>query len=128
MDISRVDYSQVDPWVKRHPKASFNDFMGENPGFKISHWSFTKRKRFVLGLPPTRSMQSGYRPNENSLYTSVWSTPAEELKKKDGIKVVEELLDVLNKQFKLRLEPALIQQVGSREQNLEIRRYGRRMN
>ena len=133
MDVTRVKYDQVDPWVKKHPDASFNDFIESHPGFKISHWSYTKRRRLVLNLPMTASMESGYRPNKSdlsehrsrSLYTSVWSCPVAELKKKDGITAIGEVLDILNKTFKLHLESTLTQSVGSTTQNLEVRRYGR---
>jgi hypothetical protein len=136
MDVTRVKYGMVDPWVKKHPETTFNDFLTGHPGFKISHWSYTKRRRLVLNLPMTKSMHAGYRPEKSedggltehrsrSLYTSVWSTPVAELRKKDGVTAIGDFLEVLNKMFKLHLEPSLTQPVGSSIQSLEIRRYGR---
>jgi len=133
MDVTRIDYKKLDLWIKKNQEKTFRDLLAEMPDFKCSHWSFTKRRNKVLGLRMTKSMYSDYRSSPDSsterrsrsMYTSVFSMPVAELKKKDSLSAVNDVINLINHAFKLHLEPALIQLVGSDIQNFEIRRYNR---
>ena len=133
MNVARIDYKKLEVWIKKNREGTFSDLLTEIPGFKCSHWSFTKFRNKVLNLPMTKSMYNGYRPDDSStierknrsMYTSVFSMPVAELKKKDSIAAVNDVINLVNKAFKLHLEPALIQMIGSDIQNFEIRRYNR---
>lgn len=138
--MNRVDYSKVDPWVKKHPDGKYTDFIADNPKVPLSIWSFAKRRAKVLGLPMTPSMKPGYRSNKQpkegdegifidrrtkSVYTTVYSTPVSDLKKKNGLEAASEIIGALNRIFKLNLESAQVEVVGSGLPNFEIRKYSR---
>jgi hypothetical protein len=134
MNITPIEYSKVDPWIKKNPESKYPDFMKANPKIKCSSWSFEKRRRKVLKLPLTPSMQKGYKPNKSEggstrssrwVYSTVCTLPVDDLKAKDGITVAQEILGEINKAFKLNLEIAQVNLFGENKQVLEIRRYNR---
>ncbi len=134
---SKNDYSKIDLWVKSNPEASFKDFLANGPKIKLSYWTYRKRQEKVLGRPLSPSMQENNRNKKRSkregtvdrrsrsVYTTVYSTSLQELKKKDGVTAVSEFIGVMNRLFKLHLELAQIEILGSGVQNIEIRRYSR---
>jgi predicted transcriptional regulator len=140
--MDRINYSKVDPWIKKNPQGKYEDFVNANPKFEISSWSFRKQRAKVLGLKLTPSMVSGYRSKKagaeggdedgivldrrsRSLYNTVYSTPMADLKKKNGIEAASEIIAAMNRIFKLHLESAQVEVIGTGVQNFEIRRYGR---
>jgi hypothetical protein len=142
--MDRIDYSsKVDPWVKKNPKGRYVEFVAANPKVGISTWSFTKRRAKVLGLPLTPSMASGYRSRANapkvpgeddgmfvdrrtrSVYTTVYSVPKGDLVTKNGIEAASEIISAMNRIFKLHLESAQVEIIGTGIQNFEIRRYSK---
>jgi hypothetical protein len=131
---ARLDYSKIDPWIKKNPKANFEDFVKVNPKVAISSWTFRKQRARLLGLTMPPSMRSDYRGGKggstegrrsSSVYTTVYSTPIQELKKKDGVAAVSEFIGIINRMFKLHLESAQIEMFGSGVPKFEIRRYSR---
>ena len=139
--MDRIDYSKVDPWIKKNPKESYEVFSTRNPRISISRWTFAKRRALVLGLPMSPSMKSGYKspkvpknPDDEgmfvdrrsrSVYTTVYSTPLNDLKKKNGVEAAGEIIGAMNHIFRLHLESAQVEVIGSGIQNFEIRRYSR---
>lgn len=134
--MDRIDYSKVDPWIKKNPEAKYADFVVANPKTSCSTWSFTKRRAKLLGLPLTPSMKRGYRSSKDSegdvldrrsrsIYSTVYSIPVADLKKKNGIEAASEIITAMNRIFKLHLESAQVEVIGTGIQNFEIRRYGR---
>lgn len=141
--MERIDYSKVDPWIKKNPKGKYENFLQQNPKIPISRWTYAKRRALVLGLPMSPSMKPGYRgtstirknsvDNEEmfvdrrsrSVYTTVYSIPLSDLKKKNGIEAAGEIIGAMNRIFRLHLESAQVEIVGSGIQNFEIRRYSR---
>ena len=138
--MDRIDYSKVDPWIKRNPQGRYEDFVKANPKFDISSWSFRKQRAKVLGLKLTPSMVSGYRSRASksegdddvvvdrrsrSVYNTVYSNPITDLRKKNGVEAASEIISAINRIFKLHLESAQVEVIGTGIQNFEIRRYGR---
>lgn len=136
--MDRIDYSKVDPWIKKNPEAKYADFVVANPKIPCSTWSFAKRRAKLLGLPLTPSMRKGYRSSKaqssdgdvldrrsRSIYNTVYSIPTADLKKKNGIEAASEIISAMNRIFKLHLESAQVEVIGTGIQNFEIRRYGR---
>lgn len=143
--MDHIDYEKIDPLIKKAgPDAKYVDFMKANPKVKISVWSFAKRKALLLDLPMTPSMKPGYRSkntkkyNESSendpvidrrtrsIYTTVLSMPIQELKEKNGLEAMSYFIEnIANKIFKLNLESAQVEIIGSGIQNVEIRRYNK---
>jgi hypothetical protein len=130
MDVSRVDYPKVDSWVKKHPEGGYEGFLHAYPNFKISSWSFRKRRAKVLHLKLTPSMVPGYKGTgtggnrrTRSAYTTVYSTPVQDLRKKNGVEAASEIIEALNRIFHLGLEPAQVEVVGSGTLKFEIRRH-----
>lgn len=138
--MNRIDYSKINSWVKKHPKGKYEDFIAANPTFKISNWSFRKQRAKVLGLKQSPSMLPGYRPNKQSkedgdgicvdrrsrsVYTTVFTIPVSDLKKKNGVEAASDIIGALNRVFKLNLESAQVEVVGSGLPNFEIRKYSR---
>jgi len=132
----KLDYSKVDPWIKKYPNGNFKGFLQDNPKLSISDWTFRKRKAKVLNLPLAPSMQDDYRGptssdggavdrRSRSVYTTVYTTSIQELKKKNGVEAVSDFIGILNRSFKLHLESAQIEVIGSGVQSFEIRRYSR---
>lgn len=137
-----IDYEKIDPIIKKGgPDLAYQDFIKANPKMKISVWSFAKRKATILGLPMTPSMKAGYRSKKGSagtsendlnidrrtrsIYTNVFSMPIQELKEKNGVDAVSFFIETLNKIFKLNLESAQVEVIGSGVKNFEIRRYNK---
>ena len=140
--MDRIDYSKVDPWIKKNPDAKYAEFVLANPKINCSTWSYTKRRAKLLGLPMTPSMKKGYRSSRaraaegdeegvvldrrsRSLYNTVYSIPIMDLKKKNGVEAASEIISAMNRLFKLHLESAQVEVLGTGIQNYEIRRYGR---
>lgn len=134
--MDKINYQKVDPWIKANPDARYREFVKAHPRFKISVWSFAKRRAFVLGLPMTPSMKPGYRSSKKtgapvragrsrSVYTALWSVPVKGIEKKPGPALYREIIDEMNNAFKLHLEVVQISDTGTGEQQLEIRRYNR---
>jgi hypothetical protein len=133
--MDRIDYSKLDPWIKKHPEAKYAEFVVANPKFNSSIWSYTKRRAKLLGLPMTPSMKRGYRSNKSegevldrrsrSIYNTIYSISVPDLKKKNGIVAASEIISAMNRIFKLHLESAQVEVLGTGIQNYEIRRYGR---
>ena len=139
--MDRIDYTKVDPWIKKNPEAKYVNFVSENPKISISTWSFTKRRAKILGLELTPSMKKGYRASQakqqdgdeeividrrsRSVYSTIFSTPVADLKKKNGIEATSEIIQAMNRIFKLHLESAQVEVIGTGIQNFEIRRYSR---
>ena len=139
--MDRIDYSKVDPWIKKNPKGRFEDFVSANPKFGISNWSFRKQRAKVLGLKLSPSMTRGYRPNKSkvgeegdglvldrrsrSVYNTIYSISVADLKKKNGVEAASEIIAAMNRIFKLHLESAQVEVIGVGIQNFEIRRYSR---
>ena len=138
--MDRIDFSKVDPWVKKNPNGKYADFVVANPKVSCSTWSFTKRRAKILGLKLSPSMTTGYRsqsktPGDDegmfvdrrtrSVYTTVYSIPTTDLKKKNGIEAASEIISAMNRVFKLHLESAQVEIIGTGIQNFEIRKYSR---
>jgi hypothetical protein len=140
--MDRIDYSKVDPWVKKNPKERYEVFLKQNPKTPLSRWTFAKRRALILGLPMSPSMKPGYRPKvsskggsddegmfvdrrSRSSYTTVYTLPLNDLKKKNGIQAAGEIIAAMNRIFRLHLESAQVEVIGSGIQNFEIRRYSR---
>jgi len=134
----KLDYTKIDPWIKKNPEGNYASFCQDNPKITTSDWTFRKRRAKVLNLPLSPSMRDDYRGGSGgdredgscdrrsrSVYTAVYSTPIQDLKKKNGVEAVSEFIGVLNRLFKLHLESAMIEVIGSGVQNFEIRRYSR---
>jgi len=140
----RIDYSKVDPWIKKNPKGTFEDFVKEYPKFGISSWSFRKQRAKVLGLKLSPSMVKGYRSKTSqaasgeedgipvgvdrrtrSVYSTIFSIQIADLKKKNGIEAASEIISAMNRIFKLHLESVQVEIVGTEIQNFEIRKYSR---
>lgn len=133
MPLPRLDYSKIDPWIKKHPKENYDAFKKANPKIVVSNWTYRKRRAKILGLPMAPSMKDDYRGGSGnsserrtrSVYTTLYSESIQELKNKNGIEVLSEFLNVMNKTFKLHLELAQIELIGSGVTQLEVRRYSR---
>lgn len=142
----KVDYSNIDPWIKDNPQATLKEFKKANPKVSLSHTSFNKRKKIVLGIPLSPSLMPGYRrkgrPAKSSedstpkvkrayrqrqpgVYSTVWSTPVEGLNKKSNVENIQDMISHMNSTFKLSLEVVQITLVGSGVQMMEIRKYSK---
>jgi len=133
----QIDYVKLDTLIKKNPDAKFLEFIKLYPKFKVSAWSYTKRRATILGLPLTPSMSDDYRqarrantaPSERrsrSVYTTALSIPVDELKGKTGLEVLNLFIDsIANKTFKLNLESVQVEPLGSGVKTIEIRRYSK---
>jgi hypothetical protein len=130
--MNRIDYSKVDLWIKKHPQGEFQDFLAENPQVSMSIWTF-KRRLKVLGLPGARKYRPRKKDGEGicldrrsrTAYTTVFTIPVSDLKKKNGVEAASEIIGALNRVFKLGLESAQVEIIGSGLPNFEIRKYSR---
>jgi hypothetical protein len=132
--ILRIPYDKVDPWIKKNPEARYKDFITRVKNIPISIWSFEKRRRVVLKLPLTPSMQQGYRSSKvgpssasrnSCVYSTVLSLPATEIEGKKSVEIIQTLIDHLNDALSLGLEAVQITAVGDNTQMIEIRRYSK---
>jgi hypothetical protein len=132
--MNHVDYSKVDPWIKKNKEGLYKQFKQENPKVAISLWTFVKRRRQVLGLklapsmrPDYRSPKTGIPRSKNScIYTTILSLPTSDLEGKTGVEVIQLFLDNLNATLKLGLEAVSMSLVGNEKTSMiEVRRYSR---
>ena len=131
---AKLDYSKIDPWIKKNPEAQQYDFVKANPKIAISGWTYRKRRAKILNLAVCPSMRDDYRGNKGgkvehrrtqSVYTTLYARPIKELKEMDGVAGANEIIVVVNRLLKLNLESAQIEVIGSGVQNFELRRYSR---
>jgi len=134
---AKLDYSKIDPWIKKHPDNSYADFVSANPKIAVSDWTYRKRRAKVLGLHMPPSMRDDYRGGDGnkdgsidrrssrSVYTTVYSAPIKDLKAKNGLEAVSDFIGIMNRIFKLHMESAQVEVIGIGIQNFEIRRYSR---
>jgi hypothetical protein len=132
--MNHVDYSKVDPWVKKNREGRYKEFKRDNPKVVISTWTFEKRRRHILGLKLSPSMSPGYRSphtgatrSKNScVYSTILSLPTSDLEGKSGVEVIQLFLDNLNASMKLGLEAVKMSLVGNGNTSMiEVRRYSK---
>jgi hypothetical protein len=132
--MQQVDYSKVDPWVKKNEEGNFDAFVRSHPTVAISRWTFEKRRRIVLGLRLSPSMEKGYRPSKNGvsktrsscIYSTIANLSVVDIDGKKPIEIAQIIIEQLNSSLKLGLEVAQIVPVGNgNSPSIEIRRYSR---
>ena len=134
---AKLDYSKIDPWIKKNPEGSYIEFCKANPKIIMSGWTFRKQRAKLLNLPMCASMRDDYRGPETGgsrtysprrvqqVYSAIYSRPIEELRKLDGVQGANEMIMAVNQLLKLHLESAQIEVIGSGVQNFEVRRYNK---
>jgi hypothetical protein len=132
--MNHVDYSKVDPWVKKNRDGRYKQFKQENPRVSISSWTFEKRRRQVLGLKLSPSMSPEYRAPKTGIsrsrnscvYSTILSMPTSDLEGKSGVEIIQLFLDNLNASMKLGLEAVKMSLVGNGNMSMiEVRRYSK---
>jgi hypothetical protein len=132
--MNQVDYAKIDPWIKKNPEGRYKQFKAKYPKVAVSIWTFEKRRRHVLNLPLSPSMQPGYRSpykgtprTKNScIYSTLLSMSTSDLEGKKDIEVIQLLIEQLNASLKLGLEAVQITLMGEgNTPMIEIRRYSK---
>lgn len=133
--MARIAYNKIDPWIKKNPDARYKDFIARVKNIPVSVWSFEKRRRKVLNLPLSPSMEPGYRSSgtgasrsrKSCIYSTLLSLPTAEIEGKSNVEVIQTLIEHLNDALKLGLEAVQITAVGGSGSGttIEVRRYSK---